>query len=186
MGFHILSCVGVHVLVGVKDRGPEHPKTANETASRRRAQSPRGFGRRQEPHFVPLTKLLFPFPRSTRFLVYALLLSAKAYLVHSASSESYSAIARFSSSTSTSALSIPLLGPRISLISSTSAWNLSRAEYCGCGDARAESWSKAGSSHPAPPHDAGDVLVMTDQVLFSGSERIRYQRRALSTQATAR
>ena len=69
------------------------------------------------------TRLLFPFPLLTRFLVTALSLFGIAYLDQCSSFDSYSLISRDTSSTFTSPESNPEDGPSISLRSWTRRWN---------------------------------------------------------------
>jgi hypothetical protein len=68
------------------------------------------------------TRLLFPFPSSTKFLVYPRLRSANAYCRQCSSCETYSSIRLRSCWTSTSLLVRPEEGPRILEMSATSLW----------------------------------------------------------------
>lgn len=65
------------------------------------------------------TRLLFPFPTSTKFRVYPLDVSPSAYLPQSSSLLSYSAISLVSASTSTPSLVKPDVGPRVAVSEST-------------------------------------------------------------------
>jgi hypothetical protein len=95
------------------------PRRPNQNKLYRNIISPRSQIRESkvgETH----TRLLFPFPSSTKFLVYPRLRSANAYWHQCSSCEIYSSIRSRSCRTSTSLLVRPEEGPRILEMSTTS------------------------------------------------------------------